>query len=71
MEKYYKMQHGGNCFKKQEQGRNIYVGFGNGQDIISIKEGKEIIPNYYEECTRDEFIAAYQKVKELLIGVQI
>lgn len=68
-DKYYVLKGTQNFFKK-EKNRTIFVGEGDNVNLISVQTDDNI-PIYYEECTRDEFIAAYQKVKELLIGVQI
>lgn len=66
--KYYALK-GTQNFYKQEKDRLIYVGTGVDTNIISIGTGK--VPEYYEECTEEEFAAAYQKVKELLNGIEI
>lgn len=67
--KYYVLK-GTKNFYKQEKDRTIFVGEGDNVNMISVQTDNNI-PAYYEECTEQEFIAAYTKVKELLNDVKI
>ena len=68
-DKYYVLK-GTKNFYKQEKDRTIFVGEGGNVNMISVQTDNNI-PTYYEECTEQEFIAAYEKVKQLLNEVKI
>lgn len=67
--KYYVMK-GTQNFYKQEKDRTIFVAEGHDANMIYVQTDN-IIPSYYEECTEQEFAAAYQKVKQLLNSIEI
>ena len=68
-EKYYVLKGTKNFYKKGKD-RTIFVGEGDYVNMISVQTDNNI-PTYYEECTEQEFIAAYTKVKQLLNDVKI
>lgn len=69
-EKHY-IFNGTQNFYKKVKDKVVFVGGGEGCNMIAVCDSYHDIPIYYEECTREEFIAAYEKVKKLLIDVQI
>ncbi len=68
-DKYYMLKGTKNFYKKGKD-RTIFVGEGDYVNMISVQTDNNI-PTYYEECTEQEFIAAYEKVKQLLNEVKI